>query len=139
MYMERYWLVPYSWNLPFAVRVHHICTEDLDRELHDHPWAFVSVVLRGGYREQRPWDESKPDHLGLNAGRYGQFIDRAAGSIVLRNAYCRHRITFVRPDTWTLFITGPKRHWWGFYTRAGKVYHKDYPERLGGKEVSSEK
>ena len=38
----------------------------------------------------------------------------------------RHLVDYVGLGTWTLFITGPKRHWWGFYTPAGKVHWQDY-------------
>lgn len=40
-------------HLP-AARLHNICTADLDREFHNHPWSFISIVLRGGYVERRP-------------------------------------------------------------------------------------
>lgn len=73
LYMARYWLVPFAgekegcyvatWRQPFtwllqklgvAVRIHDIRTADLDRALHDHPWTFASLVLRGYYIEERP-------------------------------------------------------------------------------------
>ena len=36
-----------------SVKLHHILRSDDDRDLHDHPWSFVSVILRGGYWEHR--------------------------------------------------------------------------------------
>lgn len=126
LYMERFWLrSPSNRRDRWAVRVHHIVTEDLDRELHDHPWDFVSVILRGGYVEARPFG-TEPDFGAPDGGERVQLIERKAGSIAFRRATDRHRIVFVLPDTWTLFITSPKRQWWGFYTQAGKVHWRAF-------------
>lgn len=144
LYMERYWLVPLTygafgcytakwWREPsawllqtlgIAVRVHHICTADLDRSLHDHPWDWVSIVLRGWYLEARP-SHIAPCFHGEEE-ELTHITARHAGSFAFRHATDRHRITHVEPETWTLFITGPKVQWWGFYTPAGKVYYRDY-------------
>ena len=127
LYMERFWLRPYSEDRGgVAARLHHIVTEDLDRDLHDHPWDFVSVVLRGGYVEARPINAGKPDFSAPDGGERVHFVSRSAGSIAYRRATDRHRIVSVLPDTWTLFVTGAARHWWGFYTPGGKVYWRDY-------------
>lgn len=126
LYMERFWLRPYSEDRQgYAARVHHIATEDYDRDFHDHPWDFLSVVLRGGYLEARPYG-TEPDFSGGDGGERCRYIERRAGSIAFRRATDRHRIVAVEPDTWTLFFTGPKRQWWGFYTPTGKVHWKQY-------------
>lgn len=125
LYMGRYWLRPYSENrLNWAARVHHIATADYDRVLHDHPWNFVSIVLRVGYTEVRP--------VGIepiwraNGEEVTYTVDRRVGSFAYRRATDRHRIVAVLPDTYTLFITGPKRQWWGFYTPFGKMHWREY-------------
>jgi hypothetical protein len=123
LYMERYWLRSYSAGGRWAARVHHIATPDLDRHMHDHPWDFVSIVLRGGYKELRPLSID-PAFDGDEERSY--LVDRRPGSIVLRLSTDRHRVVDVLPDTWTLFITGPKRQWWGFHTETGKVHWRDY-------------
>src|SRR4051794_6827094 len=41
-----------------GVYVHFIYREDLDPTPHDHPWAFVSLVLRGEYQE-RVWPDAR--------------------------------------------------------------------------------
>ena len=126
LYMERYWLRPYSDDRRgVAMRVHHIVTEDVDRELHNHPWDFLSVVLRGGYLEARPISV-EPDFSEPDGSERVTLVSRKAGSVAFRRATDRHRIVAVQPDTWTLFITGPKRQWWGFYTPRGKVHWRDY-------------
>jgi hypothetical protein len=151
LYMERYWLVPFIssehvgcyamrwWREPFgwlcqrfgiAMRIHVIHTPDLDRALHDHPWNFVSVVLRGWYTELRPIDNGQPCFAEHELSDGGEeltwIIHRAERSVAFRRATDRHRIINQSARCVTLFITGPKRQWWGFYTPSGKVYYKDY-------------
>lgn len=153
LYMERWWLVPFpvqgsaaaagcyraGWRQPLvwlfqrlgiAVRVHHICTADLDREMHDHPWTWMSVVLRGWYREALPISNSY--HQDGD-----QFVVgvRDTGSVGVRHFWQRHRVVDVSTGgAWTLFITFRKRQSWGFYTPQGKVWwwqfesvHNAYP------------
>lgn len=110
LYMGRYALFESKY---LSARVHHIATEDHDDVPHDHPWNFISIVLRGGYVER----------LGL--------LDEAAiarreGSIAHRKAKDAHRITYVAPDTWTLFIYGRFQHDWGFYTPEGWVQWRTF-------------
>lgn len=126
VYMERYWLIPYEWKLPFefAVRVHHIVTPDVDRHLHDHPWTFLSFILRGWYIEHHPVMRRKCFD-GDYEKTYTTFRD--VRSWALRWSTDRHRISCVSAGgVWTLFISFNYMHWWGFYTPAGKIYYGDY-------------
>lgn len=151
-YMMRYWLVPYTfekvltirespigWLLQrfgIAVRLHHICTPDADRAMHDHPWSFLSIVLRGWYLEARPMKVSPCFDGPVEEARC---LYRLAGSIGFRHAPDRHRVTQVSDGgVWTLFATGPQRQWWGFYTPAGKIYYRDY-ESVHNKEAIAER
>lgn len=152
-YMERYWLVPYvdktkkpgcynatlreplTWLLQrfgVAIRLHHIMRADRDRVMHDHPWDFWSVVLRGWYIEMRPTENDRPcfDER-LPAGQESFHVAlRGTWSVASRRATDRHRITEVPAGgVWTLFVTSRPRHWWGFYTPTGKVYYQDYESR----------
>lgn len=145
-YMNRYWLVPFAdpkvgngcgpvslWRRPLAwalqklgiaIRVHHILREDSDRHLHDHPWNWVSVVLRGSYVEERPSD---PDQHPIHDAYSTEFRVRVAGSIAGLRVPGRHRIRAVSEGgVWTLFITTRYRQGWGFYTKDGKVPYKKY-------------
>ena len=63
-YMDRYWLMkPSKWTLGCSVRIHHILSSDSDRVLHDHPWPFVTMILRGGYFEDRPLFNDPPSWI----------------------------------------------------------------------------
>lgn len=146
LYMGRYWWMP-RWALyvdanegvlkakrwlPFSVRVHHLATPDYDTDMHDHPAAFLSIVLSGGYLELRPY-YVEPVHV-MCGGKGGKetYLEawtsttRLPGSIALRLPHHRHRIAKVRPGTVTLCIWFRKVQWWGFYTRKGKVHWRDY-------------
>ena len=122
LYMGRYSLFETRW---LSARVHHLVSADYDRHMHDHPWSFVSLLLRGSYIERRPvnvdpfWNEDGTEP--------SWFSVRNAGSLAFRRATDRHLISNVMPDTWSLFVYGPVRQWWGFFTPRGKVFWRDYP------------
>jgi hypothetical protein len=124
-YMERYWLLkPRWWTLGCSIRIHHILRSDEDRALHDHPWPFVTLILRGGYYEERPVFSEYPVwalHEPTGTTWHG------AGSVLVRAARSRHRLRLARySTTWTLFFMGPWRQQWGFYTSEGKVHWSKY-------------
>jgi hypothetical protein len=125
-YMERFWLVPYSrWRYLPAARVHHILRSDLDRHCHDHPWTYLTIILRGEYTEVTPqWDAS-----GLYLGE--QRRRHTAGSVLFRRFRSLHRLEVPKgTTTWTLFITGPYRQKWGFLVQPrNKVRYEEYLKR----------
>lgn len=125
-FMRRWWILgrPGGEERFFALRLHYIATADLDPHLHDHPWPFVSIVLRGAYLEARPIKRT-PCFLGDTEQTYE--VRRSAGGLAFRRATDRHRIANVTPNgVWTLIFLGPLTHWWGFYMPHGKVYWKHY-------------
>lgn len=104
----------------FAVCLHWINKPDAEPWLHDHPVAFFSLILRGGYAELRQRvTELKPRHI---VHRWFNFI-RA-------NDFDRHTIVFTRTKTLTLALMGPKVREWGFHTPAGWIMWKDYYKML---------
>lgn len=113
---------PIAWLLQrfdIAARVHHILRSDDGRDPHDHPWSFVSIVLRGRYVETQ-YDER---------GEMRCRVVRKAGSIAFRPAGSWHRIDLLEGETaWTLFITGRYQHGWGFNVGGVKVPYREYLE-----------
>lgn len=106
------------------VLLHRMDAPDPGRDLHDHPWSFLSVVLWGGYTELRALSREAPG-LAAIAERYpsadrGVVEHRRPGSIrVLRLDEC-HTITRLhRRRCWTLVVGGPRRRSWGFYLPEG--------------------
>jgi hypothetical protein len=102
-------------KLPFGrqIRVHNILKDDEDRELHDHPFDFVSVMLKGSYREMTPHLDDIMRDMSTK-GAWIQFPTRyTAPCFLYRKAEDLHRLTEVK-DTWTLVFAGPRRRMWGF-------------------------
>lgn len=110
-YLTRYYLfLKDRDNFPFNIFLHNFHKGDLD-DLHDHPWPWCSVILKGGYWEHTP------------TGRFW----RGAGSIKIARSTDFHRIE-LDPDTdvWTLFIPGIKCRDWGFMRDGQWVQHQRY-------------
>lgn len=124
LYMERFILLSRQGENAGHVRLHHICTADYNLHMHDHPFSFYTVLLTGWYLEARP-AERNPCFNSIGTENNVLTL-RKPGSIAYRHACDRHKIISVGPDTWTLVFAGPLRQWWGFYTRAGKVFWRDY-------------
>ena len=108
-YLERYYLFgAFGWH----AYLHRFVDSDPDRGLHDHPWnRAVSLVLSGGYDEQRP-STGDVDHIFVRKIRpfrlnflRGEDFHR----VILRDGL----------PAWTLFIHGPRVKGWGFL-RAGE-------------------
>lgn len=91
----------------FSIRVHHFHRSDDARFPHDHPWWFLTLVLRGGYYD-------------VSQGEDGDEIDVLhAGSIRFRPALHRHMVLVdykANPKgCWTIILTGPHLRNWGFW------------------------
>ena len=115
-YMHRYYL-RHDPKLG-DVRFHHIIQSDDARALHDHPWDFASLILRGSYLE----------HTAQGTTLY------RAPALVTRPATLAHRLELVDGPVWTYVITGRIRRRWGFHTPGGWVPWSAY---LVGGGVSS--
>lgn len=118
-YLRRWWLIPR--NKVLNVYLHHFLRDDDDRALHDHPWIWCSLLLRGSYIE----------HTILAGGVHRRQV-RTAGSIKLSLPRRAHRIELISDwqngqrrtqgaPCWTLFITGPRVREWGFLCPNGWV------------------
>lgn len=121
-YMERWWLLPYGRIPGIAARIHHILRSDDDRCFHDHPWPYVTIILRGGYWEYKPVFDKSGIYWADRVKWYGP------GSILFRRAKSWHRLELEPAQTtWTLFITGPWRQHWGFLVEpAHKIHWREY-------------
>lgn len=115
-----------------AVMLHRMEAPDPGIDLHDHPWWFCSIILRGGYRELRAGVREAPT-LATLADRHpltcerGHLVVRKPLSVrTMRLDEC-HTITRLRrPTSWSLVIAGPVRRRWGFYLPDGWMNEHDY-------------
>lgn len=136
-YMRRLRIFECPW---FRVYFHRILRSDVDRDFHDHPWNFVSLILKGAFLEWRPSSieeinsiHEKPlslERFNLDyrppvrvAGYYGPL------DILVRQARDLHRIELPQgvKSVWTLVIAGRRVREWGFLTPAGWVSWNRYP------------
>lgn len=125
-YLRRWYLLPR--NPVFNVYLHNFLRSDDDRALHDHPWHWASLLLRGQYIEHT-----------IAAGGIHHRQLRQPGSIKLCAPWRAHRVELVSAGSelapaserirylaglqaadaplpcWTLFITGPRVREWGFH------------------------
>lgn len=147
VYMRRWWLIPR--NKYFNIYLHQFINDDDDRALHDHPWASLSIILKGGYLEHTP----SKIHGYATACRVFK-----PGSIIYRKAEYVHRIELHKQQiplteiekaalkkqgfygklanpqpkpAWTIFITGPKVRDWGFACPQGWVHSKIFDKNNG--------
>jgi hypothetical protein len=124
-YLERYYV---GQLLGLTVYLHRFVAEDADEEVHDHPFRALALCLAGGYEEER----------AVLCGRTG-WQDRRRrmrpGRINFIDLRTFHRIHRTRPETWTLFVHGPRRKGWGFLKPifdddlfvSGVLYHQPLP------------
>ena len=115
-YLDRLRIVQTPW---FGVYLHHIHRPDRDRDPHDHPWAFASLVLTGRYTEVI-WNESRTATRARTWRRFS--VHRMGRSLA-------HIITRIEGPLWTLVITGPRRGDWGFWEDGRFVPWREYTSR----------
>lgn len=101
-----------------AIYVHNIRRSDEEKDPHDHPWWFASLILRGGYKERVWRPEETAEHV------------REPGSLFWHPTNVFHKITLLGDEAWTLVVTGPRTHdLWGYRTSEGWVNHVRYRAR----------
>ena len=120
-YLERYYLLfRERERFPFNVFLHKFLKSDPD-DVHDHPWPFATLILRGGYWEWRPQFNAQGQKIGEVARWCGP------GSFRTARATTYHRIELDPAVTcWTLFMPGPKQRDWGFLVRNVWVQWEQY-------------
>jgi hypothetical protein len=92
----RYDLIKTRW---FNLYLHNLIAEKLHTQRHTHPWWFVAFILKGGYNE---FTEATG------------WIWRSPGTLLFRTASWAHNVTTDSFGMWSLVLTGPKKHSWGF-------------------------
>lgn len=117
-YLRRLRIFQTPW---FALYLHFIFEPDLDRDPHDHPCNFWSMILRGGYQEHIYQTKN------LRAHNWSAAVKRwGVGSLHYVPVNVAHQIVSLRPRTVTLCWFGRRQRLWGFWTPSGFVTAKDY-------------
>lgn len=89
----------------FSIRLHQWYRSDDRRYLHDHPWSFITFVLKGEYTDVSEGPEG--------GARIHQTLH--AGKVQYRKAEHRHYVSVPGKGCWTLLLTGRHKRNWGFY------------------------
>jgi hypothetical protein len=124
-YLERYYLfLKDRQQFPFNIFLHKFCKSD-PTDLHDHPWAFVHIILYGGY-----WETVAIDGDPRNTVKKW----RSPGYINYVTADHMHKIELddTKPKPITLFVPFKQQGTWGFYKVDGDevtyIEHEAYFE-----------
>lgn len=124
-----------------SIYIHRFMRSDKG-DHHDHPFSFLSYIVKGGYRESRVHGS----HLGRQPSAAGTIHDvevtqeqREAGTFAYRKAKDIHMVFIDRHYTaeeykkapLTVIFRGPYLCEWGFWIPSGKkslswVYWREY-------------
>lgn len=108
-YLTRLYLINTPW---FGIKIHWFHAPDPDDHCHDHPWWFLSFLLKGSYQEKR--------QEFVSVGRsYMKVQDterqRKRFSIAFRRSTDVHRITMCSRECVSLILNGPRQKSWAFW------------------------
>lgn len=109
MYLTRWRIIATPFG---SLYLHRIGTPDSRPTLHDHPWSFTSIVLRGGYTEVRLDKHTMQVRLRVLGGL------RRRVNVMRRDD--AHFILSLRDDRpcWTLLLVGARRRTWGYLRKS---------------------
>jgi hypothetical protein len=119
--LERYYvfLKDRTW-FPFNIFVHKFLKSDPD-DVHDHPWPYATLILKGGYYEWIPQFDKQGNKFSEIA------VWRGPGSFRVCGANSYHRIELdPSVECWTLFMPGPQKREWGFLVNNKWVHNEEY-------------
>lgn len=100
-------------NFPFNITLHKVLKSD-ESTLHDHPWSYATLILKGGYWENVPVRSAEGAIVG------SQGIWRGPGHFRFRKSDDLHFLTLAKDKDgneipcWSLFYMGKKAKEWGF-------------------------
>jgi hypothetical protein len=120
-YLERYYIfLKDRKRFPFNVFIHKFLKSDPD-DVHDHPWPYATLILKGGYFEWTPVF----DRTGKKIAETCKW--RGAGHFRICKATSYHRIELDPSITaWTMFMPGPQKREWGFLVNNKWIHNDTY-------------
>lgn len=135
IYLIRYYVVRSRFCNLF---IHRFLRSDRD-DFHDHPWSFVTYLVRGAYTEWK-WDERAHSEIRTDRKNY-QYKYFGAGHhklnrLVFRRAEDQHKVcveqALLEKDRalapLTICVTGPVRREWGFWVNRYEELKRATPE-----------
>ena len=110
VHFRRWEILKTRWG---SIWLHAIYKADQDKHLHNHPWDFKSLVLKGSYLEQT--------EKGI--------IKQHPGKFNSRNGESYHKILeLLSPVVYTLFFVSPIKREWGYNVDGKFIDHITYRE-----------
>ena len=113
-YLIRYYLfLKERKNFPFNITLHKVLVSD-EPTLHDHPWGYATLILKGGYWEWIPLKSKEGAVVGSTR------VWRGPGHFRVRSADDLHWLELEKDSNgneipcWSLFFMGRKQKEWGF-------------------------
>lgn len=111
----------------FGIMLHKFTGPDAEPYLHDHPWSFISIILRGGYSE-----------------RFRNNMDRSISERHIRFFNFKRKddahyiYALDRNPSWSLVIHGRRLRTWGFYVPDEKNLSETFVEFESWEEWKSQ-
>lgn len=109
------------------IRLHKITDRDQTTLFHNHPFHYVSIILKGGYKETilKDGNESQKNHRFL--------------SVIFRSCKVYHRIEEIYGETLTFFIAYGNYGWQAHNTKQSNEDNGLYQRIIKGKQLWSKK
>lgn len=109
------------------IRLHKLTSEDRSTLFHNHPFHYISFILKGGYTER------------VRDGDREYTKSHSRGSLIFRNRKVFHRIEELKGDTITLFIAYGKYTWNAINTNPDISTDGIFQREIHGKTVWSKR
>jgi hypothetical protein len=141
VYLRRHYLIKTKW---FNIFIHEFFRSDDDPDPHDHPFDFLTFVLKGGYTDESfdfypsfeidkivyresNGDQLRPYHMEVQGVRSEPHYEVVKpGQVVFRRAEHIHRVLLTNGKAWTIVVTGGNRRPWGFIKKGTWVFWRLY-------------
>lgn len=127
-YLIRYYLfLKERKDFPFNITLHKVLVSD-EPTLHDHPWSWGALIIKGGYWEHVPLFAQEGHVCGSTK------VWRGPGSIRFRSADDLHWLELAKDKDgkeipcWSLFYMGRKEKEWGFlpFNQSNELTERGY-------------
>ncbi len=105
----------------FSIRLHHWLSSDDQRYYHDHPWWYITLIIKGSYTDKSP-DEDKV---------------MSYGSIGFRRATHKHTVEVPKGGCWSLLICGRDKREWGFWVNGRFMKRNKYFYNYGNHQCDN--
>lgn len=150
LYLRRF-IIKKPTEKKSGIFLHKIYRSDDDRDPHDHPFGFTSLILSGGYVDEHytfkyergtsepPWEQdidgrhTAPITMTRPGYRVGPFYEEVKPFRIYKRAAAHTHRVQLHPNTtaWTLVFTTALTKPWHFFTRTTRVWWRDYLNEWG--------